>query len=198
MISLKLFLPLYLLVFFGVVFFWRVYRFKKITGIDPFLIKHQWLGGLFKNYFIVLSTLLAIITFLFGISSQWYDYLYPIEWLMDSRLTWAGLALLISAMGLIVLAQWQMGEHWRIGFAQVKHAVLVKEGVFSYSRHPIYLGIRLFLLGYLLALPNLVTLVVFFVGDLIIQIQARLEEQHLTQVHGQIYIDYQQRVRRWI
>ena len=195
--SLKLFLPLYLMVFFGVVVLWRVYSFKKTMGIDPLLIKHQWLGGLFSYYFVVLFTTLAITTFLFGISSQWYEYLYPIEWLMGSWLIWAGIVLLIFSLGWIVLAQLQMGKYWRIGFAKINDSALIQGGVFSYSRHPIYLGIRLFLLGYLLVLPNLVTLVIFFVGDLILQIQARLEEQHLTQAHGQIYIDYQRHVRRW-
>ncbi len=54
------------------------------------------------------------------------------------------------------------------------------------------------LLGLLLVLPNAVTLATCVLGMALIQIQVRLEEEHLIQLHGEAYRAYQQRVRRWL
>ena len=35
-------------------------------------------------------------------------------------------------------------------------------------------------------------------GELLIQIQVRLEEEFLTRTHGESYLAYQKQVRRWI
>ena len=54
------------------------------------------------------------------------------------------------------------------------------------------------LLGIFLILPSAATLVILIVGDLLIQIQVRLEEEFLTRSHGIHYRTYQKQVRRWI
>ena len=61
-----------------------------------------------------------------------------------------------------------------------------------------FLGMRLNLLGLFLVLPNAVTLVILVLGDVLIQIQVRLEEAYLSQVHGEQYQSYCQQVRRWL
>ena len=66
------------------------------------------------------------------------------------------------------------------------------------SRNPIFLGMRLTLLGLFLILPNAFTLVVMVAGDLLMQIQVRLEEDFLTKTHGETYLNYCKRTRRWI
>jgi len=74
----------------------------------------------------------------------------------------------------------------------------VQQGVFALSRNPIFLGMQFMLLGLLLVLPNAVTLATCVLGMALIQIQVRLEEEHLIQLHGEAYRAYQQRVRRWL
>ncbi|MCL4262614.1 MAG: hypothetical protein KJ069_05345 [Anaerolineae bacterium] len=71
-------------------------------------------------------------------------------------------------------------------------------GVYGRSRNPIFLGMRGNLLGLLLVMPNAVTLTVWLLGDVLIQIQVYLEEAHLRQQHGRAYEHYCRQVPRWL
>ena len=57
---------------------------------------------------------------------------------------------------------------------------------------------RLSLLGLFLVFPAAATLVLLVAGEILMQVQVRLEEQHLTALHGEVYRVYRSRVRRWL
>jgi protein-S-isoprenylcysteine O-methyltransferase Ste14 len=57
---------------------------------------------------------------------------------------------------------------------------------------------RLGLLGFWLVLPHAATLAVLIAGELLMQVQVRLEEHHLRTSHGDDYAGYVARVRRWL
>lgn len=97
-----------------------------------------------------------------------------------------------------VLAQSQMGHSWRIGIDEEHRTVLVVKGIFGVSRNPIFLGMILTLVGLFLTIPNAITLLTLVLGFVLIQVQVRLEEAFLGQVHGRDYDDYRRRVRRWL
>jgi protein-S-isoprenylcysteine O-methyltransferase Ste14 len=52
--------------------------------------------------------------------------------------------------------------------------------------------------GFFLTLPNAVTLLALVLGDVLMQIQVRLEEEFLRNSHGEDYEEYCRKVRRWI
>lgn len=85
-----------------------------------------------------------------------------------------------------------------MGIDRANQTALIRRGPFALSRNPIFLGMRLNLLGLFLVLPNAVTLGVLVAGELLMQVQVRLEEQHLSQMHGQEYAEYRQQVPRWL
>lgn len=91
-----------------------------------------------------------------------------------------------------------MGESWRIGIDEERRTPLMRKGVFSLSRNPIFLGMMLTLLGLFLATPNAVTLTVLALDVVLIQIQVRLEEEFLSKTHGPDYAEYRREVRRWL
>jgi len=47
-------------------------------------------------------------------------------------------------------------------------------------------------------IPNALTVLTFFMGVVLIQIQVRLEEEFLNRSHGVEYERYCRRVRRWL
>jgi protein-S-isoprenylcysteine O-methyltransferase Ste14 len=98
----------------------------------------------------------------------------------------------------ITIAQANMGRAWRIGIDHANTPKLAREGLFHWSRNPIFFGLRLNLFGLFLVLPNAATLSIWLVGEALMQIQVRLEEAHLTKTFGRTYTDYKARVRRWI
>jgi protein-S-isoprenylcysteine O-methyltransferase Ste14 len=56
---------------------------------------------------------------------------------------------------------------------------------------------RLNLVGLMCLLPNWFSLLLLVCGELLIQIQVRLEETHLSLVYGDAYEAYRARVPRW-
>ena len=110
----------------------------------------------------------------------------------------AGLVSLVSALLIVIVAQAQMGASWRIGVDRQRKTELVTRGLFRLSRHPIYLGVHLYILGLFLCLPGILTLLVVVVGHFVVQLQARVEEAHLKSLHGATYDRYAAKVRRWL
>jgi protein-S-isoprenylcysteine O-methyltransferase Ste14 len=62
--------------------------------------------------------------------------------------------------GLVLVAQIQMGESWRIGIEEQTRSPLVQHGLFDVSR----LGMIVVLVGLLLTVPTSATLLVAFRG----------------------------------
>jgi len=196
---LRYLLPVYLLAYLGVAFFWRSFLVWKRTGVNPYVLgktdnAHDFAGMLFR------LTVIAIVAvvILHAVSSQTYAFLTPIRWLERQALQRAGLFLLAASFIWTLLAQAQMGDSWRIGIDASTKTQLVTHGVFGISRNPIFLGMRVTLLGFFLILPNAVTLTTLVLGDALMQIQVRLEEEYLRQTHGEKYQKYCERTRRWL
>ncbi|GAB4578024.1 MAG: isoprenylcysteine carboxylmethyltransferase family protein [Anaerolineales bacterium] len=195
----QIFLSVYLVIYFGLAFFWRTYQTWKATGQNPYTVgsadnAHDYVGGLFR------LTMLAVIGVV-GVYTFWpagYAYLTPISWLEYAALDYVGMGLLILSLIWILIAQAQMGKAWRIGIDPKQTSTLVQTGVFGLSRNPIFLGMRLTILGLFLVIPNAVTLTILVLGNTLIQIQVRLEEEFLGKTYGESYRTYRQQVRRWL
>lgn len=196
---MKFFLLFYLLIFFGLAMVLPSYRVWKTTGINPYKLgssdsAHDYIGVLFRLTLIVTAVIVVLAAFLPNL----YGYLVPIDYLAHSALNNIGVILLSIAVIWVLIAQVHMQKSWRIGIDEDVKTELVQTGLFKFSRNPIFLGMRVMLLGLFLVLPSAASLVVLIAGDLLIQIQVRLEEEFLTRTHGQTYLDYKKQVRRWL
>jgi protein-S-isoprenylcysteine O-methyltransferase Ste14 len=76
---------------------------------------------------------------------------------------------------------------------------LITEGVFQWTRNPMYLGFVAILLGISICLRSLspYAVVVLFVV-LLDQLFIRIEEQMLEKEHGKAWKQYRSKVRKWI
>lgn len=196
---LKIILPIYLVLFFGLAMFWRSYLAWKRTGVNPYKLGdgdtvHGYIGKLFRLTLIGV----AIIVLAFSFYEPLYTLLTPIGWLSSPILAGIGLTLLIAALAWVLVAQLQMGDSWRIGIDEQTRSPLVQHGLFGVSRNPIFLGMILMLVGLLFTLPTAATLAFAVLGVALIHIQVRLEEPFLHDKYGEAYVKYSKRVRRWI
>ena len=171
----------------------------KKTGINPVVFKgtdnaHDFIGAVFKLIFAVVLLVVLVYSFV----PDAYQYLLPVPWLQHPWIKSAGIVLLIASLIWIVLAQAQMGESWRIGIDIDHKTKLVQAGVYRVSRNPIFLGMMVTLFGLFLVIPNAVTLLIFALIVVVINIQVRLEEEYLQTSHGEEYVRYQRTVGRWI
>jgi protein-S-isoprenylcysteine O-methyltransferase Ste14 len=78
-------------------------------------------------------------------------------------------------------------------------AALVTTGAYRISRHPMYLGFVLILLGLAILLGSLSPFIVVPVFAIVMnRVFIRIEEQMLAEKFGQAWLDYKARVRRWV
>ena len=197
--ALRIFLPLYLLAFFVVAFLWRSYLVYKRTGVNPYVVgKSDRPIDFIENYYPIPLVVIAINTLLFSFFPSVYQFATPIVWLENAIIQTVGLGLMLFTLLWTATAQMQMGKSWRIGIDTENKTELVEKGLFKISRNPIFLGMRVALLGFFLALPNAFTLAAVALAEILMQMQVRLEEEFLTGVHGDKYREFCSRVRRWI
>ena len=189
----------YYLLFLLVAVGWRVYRVWRLSGVNALTQYHtEGVHGLASNVFRAVFAGMALVLLINALFVSARPYLVPIAWLERSFLHLFGWGLLLSAFGVVIIAQVQMGSAWRIGIDVGQKSKLVTHGIFRYSRNPIFLGMRFAFLGLFLLLPTAFTLLLWVLGDVMMQIQVRLEEDYLTETFGDAYVTYQQNVRRWI
>jgi len=76
---------------------------------------------------------------------------------------------------------------------------LITGGVFRISRHPMYLGMLLILLGIATLMGSLTPFVVVVAFGISMELVfVRFEESMLEKKFGRIWLEYKRQVRRWI
>jgi protein-S-isoprenylcysteine O-methyltransferase Ste14 len=192
-------LAVYFFIYFSVAFLLRSWLIYQKTGINPVVLTSRddaygYVGLSFK----VVTACVAIFVALQAIYPDMLQNTGLISVLQGERVNIVGWLLLLVSLLWTIIAQWQMGSSWRIGIDERNRTQLVENGLFALSRNPIFLAMRINLLGLVLVRPHAITLTLFVAGDLLMQVQVRLEEAHLSAQHGESYAAYLKKVRRWL
>jgi protein-S-isoprenylcysteine O-methyltransferase Ste14 len=110
-----------------------------------------------------------------------------------------GILPLVLGIGLNLAADRSFKRHGTAVKPLGKSTVLVTSGAFRVSRHPMYLGFVLILLGVALLMGSL-TPVALVLGFALFmdRVFVRYEERKLEATFGQAWLDYSKRVRRWV
>ncbi len=177
-----------------------IYRVWKRTGKNPVAFSkepntYNFIGKIFKLTIVLLITNVVIYAFI----EPWYKFLGELSILSEfGVVAYIGVSIVFISLMLIVVAQNEMSNSWRIGIDVKNKTTLITSGIFKISRNPIFLGVQLSLLGLFLITPNTLMLVLLVVGILCIHIQVRLEEEFLEKSHPKEYLNYKTKVNRWI
>ena len=192
-------LPIYFVFYFGYVFIYKSRLVAKDIGKSPMVLpKDDSAYGLIGIYFKITHYLLLLYTIAFGIYPVIHKYLSPISILENEISQYIGIGLLSIALIWTIIAQENMKNAWRMGIDKAVKTPLITNGLFAYSRNPVFVGLILGFGGLFLMTPNTLTLVVFLLEFILIQIQIRLEEEHLEKLHGEPYLVYKSNTRRLI
>ena len=126
---------------------------------------------------------------------SWGINLSPIKG--PAVLHWMALGLWASGFFLLFLGRFGLGDSFRIGSPkEVTH--LQTDGLFRFSRNPMYVGVYATILASVLYTLNPVP---FLIGVFVVAVHHRIvlaEEEHLRSVFGDAYIDYCHHVRRYL
>ena len=196
----QIYLFIFLMVFFAVPVLFRSYLLWKNTGLNALTFDntkddaHTFNGRMFK----MISLLEFIVVLIYSFGGEMAQYLLPFWYLENSTARLIGWLLMHLALIWIFVAQLQMSNSWRIGIDYENKTDLIKHGLFSISRNPIFLGIIITNLGLFLVLPNAFILLIGVLSTYAINIQIRLEEVYLKELHKEDYLKYFSKVRRWI
>jgi protein-S-isoprenylcysteine O-methyltransferase Ste14 len=181
-------LALLLYVVFGVVAFgWRTWLQWRRTG-DTGLRIHATVGTLqwwAKLAFVaaILAGVAAPVTGLLGLE--------PLDVLDGPTFHVVGTLLTVVGIAATAMAQWQMGNSWRIGVDPSERTGLVTEGVFGHIRNPIFTAMVLTAAGFTLMVGNLVAVAGFAALVVALEVQVRfVEEPYLARTHGEAYARY--------
>ncbi len=112
--------------------------------------------------------------------------------------TITGLVSCTLGTAITMVSQFQMGKSWRIGVDETEKTELITHGMFSVSRNPIYLGMMVIGLGFIMLVPHLFMVACFVLAFIGIDLQVRkIEEPHLKRVFGDQYANYSGKVGRY-
>ena len=126
-------------------------------------------------------------------------YLAPIHLLLSTPLRYAGGALVVAGICVVAVAA---NAFSRVGTPVVpfeKSTVVVTNGLFRFSRNPMYLGMVMVLVGVALLLGSTTAFVPIPIFVWLIQYQFIFrEEVFLEKLFGEEYLAYRNKVRRWL
>ena len=91
-----------------------------------------------------------------------------------------------------------MKDNWRAGIPANEKTELVTDGIYAYSRNPVFLGFDLQYLGVLLMYCNLLIGMFTVFAIVMLHLQILQEERYLTATFGRAYLDYRHRVFRYL
>jgi protein-S-isoprenylcysteine O-methyltransferase Ste14 len=112
-------------------------------------------------------------------------------------LKWMALCFWGVGFGLLFIGRFGLGQSFRIGSPK-EHTALKVEGLFKFSRNPMYIGVYATLLA---AVCYTLNPIVFVIAIFIIAVHHKIvmaEEQYLRTVFGEQYTAYCHRVRRYL
>ena len=91
-----------------------------------------------------------------------------------------------------------MKDSWRAGIPEGDRTKLVKDGIYTYSRNPAFVGFDLQYIGVLLMYCNLLTGLFTVFAIVMLHMQILQEEKYLTSAFGSEYLEYRHQVYRYL
>jgi protein-S-isoprenylcysteine O-methyltransferase Ste14 len=91
----------------------------------------------------------------------------------------------------------RLGDSWRLGIDRTNPGPLVTDGVYRWTRHPIYVAFDLLFVGAFLVLGRLMFLMLALAWLPLLHTFMQREERFLSDLYGDSYRDYCGRVGRY-
>ena len=126
-------------------------------------------------------------------------FLLPWRQIMQFPWTLFGTAPFLAGVVLNLLADRALKKHGTTVKPFEESSSLVTGGVYGISRHPMYLGFVLVMLGIAVFMGSATPYaVVILLGILMEMIFVRVEERMMAEKFGEAWSEYTARVRRWV
>ncbi len=120
------------------------------------------------------------------------EFYLPREFLLPAY--WAGFALIVVGLSFTVWARRHLGANWSGTVTVKENHELIRSGPYGWTRHPIYTGLLVAMIGVALAQGQWRGILGFalFLGGLLMKM--RIEERFMTETFGDAYTRYKAEV----
>ena len=113
-------------------------------------------------------------------------------------ISWIGVFFCLAGLSLLSWSLISFGRSFRVGIDTEHPDKLITSGVFAFSRNPIYVAFACILLGQFLIFSNWILLLYMGAGIWLFHRQVLREEEYLKKHYGKEYLEYCNRVRRYL
>ncbi len=113
-------------------------------------------------------------------------------------ISWIGVFFCLAGLSLLSWSLISFGRSFRVGIDTEHPDKLITSGVFAFSRNPIYVAFTCILLGQFLIFSNWILLLYMGAGIWLFHRQVLREEEYLKKHYGKEYLEYCNRVRRYL
>jgi protein-S-isoprenylcysteine O-methyltransferase Ste14 len=187
-----------------------IFIFFAFTFFKP-QTKRDWRSfGAFSGFLVALFTEMYGFPLTIYLLSGWLQSRYPnVDWLshdaghlLEMMFGWKTnphfgpfhlLSFAFIGSGFVLIS-----AGWKVLFEAQRHHTLAINGIYSYVRHPQYVGFILVMFGFLLQWPTLLTLAMFPVLVFMYGRLARAEERETLAEFGAVYESYKRDVPGFI
>ena len=124
---------------------------------------------------------------------------FPTDAVGPASLRWWGLAIGIVGFCVMMQAWWQFKQTNVAICPTAETSALITDGIYRFTRNPMYLGFLFFLVAWAFFLSTLYGFVLCLVFVLYMnRFQIQPEERALQSLFGTTYSHYRAKVRRWL
>ncbi|HUO08974.1 MAG TPA: isoprenylcysteine carboxylmethyltransferase family protein [Phycisphaerae bacterium] len=178
----------------------KLVKLARKIGKDPNALPREWVGIAMRGLWY--PCIAALLTGLWLAAAGVRQPVF-LRWLWEPNPLWAIAAavsmLLCILCTVVTFICWRkMGRSWRIGIDPGEKLDLVSTGPYRLVRHPIYaLRMVINICAFVMA-PTLLVLLTAGADFLLLQIEARREEEYMESKHGAVYTNYKNSVGRFV
>jgi protein-S-isoprenylcysteine O-methyltransferase Ste14 len=173
---------------------------KRLTGIDPEVMGKSTsnIQQFMSNFANILTMYAAIMILIHAGNLQWASLFSRYQTLSSPLVDVTGFIIGLAGLTFCLYAQLKMGSSWRVGIDEKVKTELITTGLYKWIRNPTYLGLFLLNIGVWLIWPTWMFFLLNLLFYLFLEIQVRCEEDYLSSVHGQQYVEYKKQTKRYL
>ena len=160
-------------------------------------IKAMKLGSTDKTDFLIPPFVLFYFYVLFAAAFGWPN-IGVRPFFHSEAVAWTGVLFCLAGLFLFLWSLISFRQSFRIGIDTDHPDKLIVDGVFAFSRNPIYVAFTMILLGEFLIFPYWISLIYLVAAAGLIHRQVLREEDYLKGHYGEAYAQYCHRVRRYL
>ena len=128
-----------------------------------------------------------------------FHFIFPIRRLIFNPYTYLGIIPIVLGIILNIWSDQLLKKRKTTVKPFEKPTSLETSGPFKISRHPMYFGMILVLLGVSIAFGSLITFIFPVIFTIITErVFIPIEEENLEKAFGKKYFDYKSKVRKWL